>query len=318
MPIAPFGTRKIIITCALTGGSKYNRDHPSFPITPKEIADSAIEAARAGAAIVHVHVRDPATGAASYDVDLFKEASDRIRQSAVDVILNLTCGGNARFVPDPEDESRAALGTTVAPPEIRYAHIEACRPDIASLDVTTSNQGDGGDEYVYLNTPRTLRAMAKRFKELGVKPEIEVFEGGDIGFAHQLIAEGLIPEDPIFQFVLGVKWNAPATPDTVAYMKGLLPERAHWGALGTGRNQYPIAAQSVLLGGNIRVGLEDNLYLQRGVFASNGQLVERARQLINILGHEPATPKEARDILGLHAKCATAARPVTEFGVTKV
>lgn len=302
MPLAGFTNRKIIITCAVTGGSKYNREHPNFPVTPKEIADSAIEAARAGAAIVHVHVRDPATGAGSYDVDLFKEVSDRIRQSPVDVVLNLTCGGNARFVPDPQDESRAAPGTTVAPAEVRYAHIEACRPEICSLDVTTSNQGDGGDDYVYLNTPRTLRAMAKRFKELGVKPEIEVFEGGDIVFAHQLIAEGLITGTPMFQFVLGVKWNAPANSETVAYMKGLLPAQAHWGALGTGRNEYPMAAQSVLLGGNVRVGLEDNLYLRRGVFATNGQLVERAVNLIDVLGHEPATPKEAREILGLPPK----------------
>ena len=299
MPIRTFDDRKIIITCAVTGGSDYNRSHPAFPVTPKEIADAAVEAARAGAAIVHIHVRDPATGKAVYDPPLFREVSDRIRQAPVDVILNLTCGGLARFVPDPQDEARAGEGTTVAPPEVRYRHIEECLPDICSLDVTTSNQGDGAKDYVYLNTPRTLRAMAKRFRELGVKPELEVFEGGDIVFACRLIEEGLVAGRPLFQFVLGVKWNAPATPGTVAYMKDLLPDGACWGALGTGRNQFPIAAQSLLLGGNVRVGLEDNLYLRKGVFATNGQLVDKARHLADVLGHDVATPAEARTLLGL-------------------
>ncbi len=300
--ILTFNHRKVIVTCAITGGSKFNRKHPYFPITPKEIAESALEAAQAGAAIVHIHVRDPESGEASYDVALFEEVSDRIRQSSVDVVVNLTCGGNARFVPDPLDESRAAPGTTVALPEVRYAHIETCRPEIATLDVTTSNQSDGEDDYVYLNTPRTLRALARKFLELGVKPELEVFDSGDIGFANQMFAEGLIVGRPMFQFVLGLKWSAPAIPETVSYMKGLLPENAHWGALGTGRNEFPIAAQAILMGGNVRVGLEDNLYLRKGVFASNGQLVTQVVQLIRILGHEVATPAEAREILGLPAQ----------------
>ena len=304
MPIESFGRRNVIITCAVTGGAKLNRDHPHFPVTPKEIAESAIGAAAAGAAIVHLHVRDPTTGAASYDVDLFWELTDRIRQSQVDVILNLTCGGNARFVPDPMDESRAVAGTTVAPAEVRCAHIIKCVPEIASLDVTTSNQNDGGDDYVYLNTPRTLRLLAEQFKVLGVKPELEVFEAGDIGLAARLIEEGLVPGAPIFQFVLGIRWNAPATPDTVAYLKRLLPYGAHWSALGVGRNQFPIAAQSILSGGNVRVGLEDNLYLEKGVFASNEQLVERAVRLVEILGHSTATPSQAREMLGLKAETA--------------
>ena len=300
-------TRPIIITCAVTGGSALNRKHPAFPITPKEIADAAIEAAKAGAAIVHVHVRDPVTGAASYDPQLFRQVTDRIRSSGVDVILNLSCGGNARFVPDPADESKATYGTTIAPPEIRYRHIEDCVPDMCSLDVTTSNQGDGADEFVYLNTPRTLRAMASRFQQLGVKPELEVFEGGDLVFANQLIEEGLIHGPPLFQFVLGLKWNAPATSGTVAYLRELLPEDAIWGALGTGRNQYPIAAQSILLGGNVRVGLEDNSYLRKGVFATNAELVSQACRLVEILGGVTATPAQARTILGLPFKTETQA-----------
>ena len=301
MPIQPFEQRKVIITCAVTGGAPFNRQHPAYPVTPKEIADASIEAARAGAAIVHVHVRDPDTGQGVYHPHLFKEVSDRIRQSPVDVVLNLTCGGLARFVPDPHDEAKAAPGTTVAPPEVRYRHIEECLPDICSLDVTTSNQGDGASEYVYLNTTRTLRAMAKRFLDLGVKPELEVFEGGDVVFATELVKEGLIAGAPLFQFVLGVKWNAPATSGTVAYLKDLLPSGAYWGAMGIGRNQFPIAAQSVLLGGNVRVGLEDNTYLRRGVFATNGQLVDRAKTLCDLLGCDVATPDDARMILGLRS-----------------
>ena len=301
MPIQPFEQRKIIITCAVTGGASFNRQHPAYPVTPQEIADASIEAARAGAAIVHVHVRDPDTGQGVYHPHLFREVSDRIRQSPVDVVLNLTCGGLARFVPDSQDEAKAALGTTVAPPEVRYRHIEECLPDICSLDVTTSNQSDGASEYVYLNTTRTLRAMAKRFLDLGVKPELEVFEGGDVVFATELIKEDLIAGPPLFQFVLGVKWNAPATPGTVEYLKNLLPSDSQWGAMGIGRNQFPIAAQSILLGGNVRVGLEDNIYLRKGVFATNGQLVERAKALCDVLGCEVATPDDARTILGLRS-----------------
>ena len=302
MPITSFGQRKIIVTCAVTGGASFNRQHPAFPVTPREIADAAVEAAKVGASVVHIHVRDPKTGEGVYETELFQETSDRIRQSSVDVILNLTCGGLARLVPDPKDESRAGPGTTVAPAEVRYRHVEVCMPDICSLDVTTSNQSDGGSEYVYLNTTRTLRAMAKRFYELDVKPELEVFEGGDVVFANELIKEGLIKGTPLFQFVLGVKWNSPASPGTVAYLKDLLPENALWGAMGTGRNQFPIAAQSMLLGGNVRVGLEDNLYLRKNVFATNAQLVDQAKKLAEILGFEIATPNEARQILGINSK----------------
>lgn len=299
MPVPSPASRKVIITCAVTGGAEFNRKHPSFPVTPEEIAGASIEAAKAGAAVVHIHTRDPETGLGNTSVELFEEIADRIRQSPVDVIINLTCGGLAMFHPDPEDESRGGPGTDVAPAEERYRHIEAVRPEICSLDVTTSNQIDSGKEVVYLNTPYTLRKMAKRFQELGVKPEMEAFEAGDLILAQQLIDEGLIDGDPLVQFVLGVKYNAPATPETVSYLRGLLPENSIWGAMGVGRDQFRIAAQSVLLGGNVRVGLEDNLYLKRGVFATNKQLVERAAQLIDVLGHEVAKPNEARVMLGL-------------------
>ena len=292
---------KVIITCAVTGNAPFNPRHPAFPVTPAQIAASCVEAARAGAAVVHVHVRDPQTGKGSRKPALFKETVDRIRDAAVDVIINLTGGLGAFFVPDPADESRALPASDVAGVDERMEHLELCRPDIASLDVTTGNQVEGPDEFVYLNTTRTLRAMAKRFVALGIKPELEVFGAGDIEFAKELLREGSVVAPPLVQFVLGVKWGAPADPDTIMYMRNQLPPDTRWAALGTGRFQMPVLAQAAILGGNVRVGLEDNLYLRRGVFATNGQLVERGRLIIESLGYEVATPAEARAALGLRA-----------------
>jgi uncharacterized protein (DUF849 family) len=291
--------RKVLVTCAVTGNAPFNPKHPSFPVTPKEIAAAAIEAAKAGASIAHIHVRDPETAEGSRDVNLFREVVARIREYDTDIVINLTAGMGAFFLPDPEDEGRALPESDVVGVEERIAHLVDCLPEIASLDVTTGNQVEGTMEFVYLNTTRTLRAMAKRFQELGVKPELEAFQSGDVLFADQLVKEGLVDGTPLFQFVLGVQWGAPATPETMIYLRNLLPENRHWAALGLGRMQFPIAAQSVLLGGNVRVGLEDNLYLERGVFGSNGQLVERAVQIIDNLGCAVATPDEAREMLEL-------------------
>jgi uncharacterized protein (DUF849 family) len=293
---------KTIVTCAVTGGMQFNRKHPHVPITPEEIARSVIDSADAGAAVAHIHVRDPITGEGSQDPSLYAEVVRRVRKSGADIILNLTCGGYARYLPDPDDESRGTTGTNVANVETRVKHIEENLPDICSLDVTTANQTDGSQEFVYLNTTRTLRAMAARFKQLGVKPELEVFQAGDILFARQMIDEGLIEGTPMFQFVLGVKWGAPADIETMIYMRNLLPSNALWAGFGIGRLQMPMVAQAVLLGGNVRVGLEDNLYLKRGVFASNGQLVERAVGIIQSIGKEVASPSEARLILGLEKR----------------
>jgi uncharacterized protein (DUF849 family) len=294
--------RKVILTCAVTGGAPVSPRYPrelSFPVTPKQIARDAIAAAKAGAAVAHIHARDPETGAPTRDVAIYKEICDRIRDSGSDVIINLTCGHAAIFCPDPEDESRAGPGTDMGNVEERIRHIEECLPDMCSLDVTTGNQVEAGFEFVYLNTPRTLSAMARRFRELGVKPEIEVFQAGDILLANHFHEHGLFDEPPLYQFVLGVKWGAPATPGTMAYMKDLLPAGSLWAAFGISRLQMPMAAQAVLLGGNVRVGLEDNIYLRRGEFATNLQLVERAVQIIRLLGEEPATSAEAREMLGL-------------------
>lgn len=291
--------RKVIVTCAVTGNAPFNPKHPAFPVTPAQICDAVVEAAGAGAAIAHIHVRDPETGEGSRDPALFKEVVDRVRQTGTDVVINLTAGMGAFFLPDPEDEGRALPESDVANVDERVQHLEECLPEMASLDISTGNQVEGTTEFVYLNTTRTLRAMAKRFQALNVKPELEVFQAGDIVFGKQLIEEGLIDDTPLFQMVLGVLWGAPSDPETMIYMRNLLPENASWAALGIGRREFPVVAQSVLLGGHVRVGLEDNLYLDRGVFASNGQLVERACTIIDNLGESVATPQEARTMLGL-------------------
>lgn len=292
--------RKVIITCAVTGNAPFNPRHPAFPVTPAQIAAAAAEAARAGAAIAHFHVRDPRTGAGSRDRELFRELVSRVRDAGTDIVINLTAGMGAHFLPDPEDEGRALPESDVAGVSERVAHLEDNLPEIASLDVTTGNQVEGPLEFVYLNTTRTLRGMAQRFQALGIKPELEAFQAGDVLFANQLVKEGLVDGRPMYQFVLGVKWGAPADAETILYMRNLIDvPGVHWTAMGIARDEFPVAAHSVLMGGHVRVGLEDNLYLDRGVFATNGQLVERAVRIIQDVGCEPATPQEAREMLKL-------------------
>lgn len=295
-------TRKVVLTCAVVGETNFNRAHPNFPITPKQIADSAREAEEAGASVVHLHVRNPLTGDGSSDPDLFLEMATLVRDNGVKAVMNVTCGGGGLFFPDPADEGRAGPGSEIASAEARVRHIEMILPEMCSLDVCTQNQTDGEVEYVYLNTQATLRKMARRFQELGVKPEIEVFAPGDILLANRMLADGLFDLPPMYQIVMGTNWGLPATPETMIYMRNLLPAGANWAAFGIARMQMPMVAQSVLLGGNVRVGLEDNLYLKRGVFATNGQLVARARTIIESLGFEVATPDEARAILGLRKR----------------
>ncbi len=292
--------RKVLITCAVTGSAPFNPKHPNFPKTPEQIANAAVEAAKAGASIAHIHVRDPRTGAGSRDRALFKEVVSRIRDQETDIVINLTAGMGAMFFPDPNDESRALPESDVVGVSERVAHLKDCLPEIASLDVTTGNQVEGPVEFVYLNTTRTLRGMAKCFQEFGVKPELEAFQAGDVLFANQLVSEGLIDGPPMYQMVLGVKWGAPASPETVLYMRDLIDAPGvYWTAMGIARDEFPVAGQSILAGGHVRVGLEDNLYLERGVFATNGQLVERAARLVDYFGCEPATPAETREMLQL-------------------
>lgn len=297
--------RKVILTCAVSGSAPLNARYPDelrYPVTPERIAESAYESAKAGASVVHIHVRDPKSGDTSREPQLFRETVDRLRQKDTDVVINLTCGGGAFFLPDPEDEGRALPGSDIGTVENRVRHIRDCLPEICTLDVTTANQVEGGVEHVYLNTTRTLRGMAKVFQSLGVKPELETFQAGDVLFANQLVEEGLIDGTPLYQFVLGVKWGAPATPETMMYMRNLLPKGVNWTGFGIAKDQMPMVAQAVLLDGHVRVGLEDNLYLDRGVFATNPQLVERAVSIIENLGCSVATPEEAREILGLKSR----------------
>ncbi len=291
--------RKVVLTCAVTGNAPVNARYPyQYPTTPEQICATVIEAARAGATVAHIHVRD-AAGKGSSEPKLFAEVVDRIRTSETDIVINLTAGHGALFLPDPEDESRALPDSDIQSVEKRIRHLKECLPEIASIDVTTGNQMEAGLDFVYMNTTRTLRKMAQEYQRLGIKPELEAFQMGDVLFANSLVEQGLIDTPPLYQFVLGVKWAAPATAETMLYLRSLISPGAMWAAFGIGRDQMPMAAQAVLLGGNVRVGLEDNLYLERGVFATNGKLVERAVRIIQDLGEEVATPAEARELLGL-------------------
>ena len=293
-------SQKTILTCAVTGGAPFNPKHPAMPITPKQIADACIEAAAAGASIVHIHVRDPKTGQGNRDRAHFREVVDRIRQTGTDIVLNLTCGMGAYFLPDPAREGHYLPGSDVVGVDERVAHVEELLPEIATLDIVTNNQVEGSTEYIYFSPTHTLREMARRFKKAGVKPELEVFGAGDILFGNKLIEEGLIEGTPMMQMVLGVLWAAPHGAETILYQRNLMAAGTKWGAFGIGRQQMAMLAQTLILGGNIRVGLEDNLYLSRGVFASNGQLVERARQIVDSIGgYSVATPAETREILEL-------------------
>jgi len=286
---------KIILSCAVTGGHPNVHTHPDYPITPEQIADNCIQAAKSGAAIAHIHVRDPQTGLRSGDVALFKEVVDRVRGSTTDVLINLTTSEGARFTPGLEDPRIGGPGTTLIQPLERLVHIEELKPDICTLDVGSFNFGD----VIFVNTPAHLRIMARRIQELGVKAEIEVFEPGHIMFAHKLIDEGLIDGPPMFQLCLGIPHASPATPEVLSLMKNMLPENARWSAFGISRWEFDIVAQAASQGGNCRVGLEDNIYIRKGEFASNRQLVERAARIIQEVGRELATPAEAAEMLGI-------------------
>jgi uncharacterized protein (DUF849 family) len=287
----------VIITCAVTGAGDTTSRSNLVPITPRQVADAAIEAAIAGAAVVHVHVRDPQTGQGSRDPALFREAVDMIRDSGVDMIINLTAGMGGDWVPSEADPSLPGPGTDMIGPEERLAHVVECKPDICSLDCGTMNFG--GD-YTYINTEPYLRTMAKIVQGLGVKPELEVFDLGQIRLARQLIDDGLIDAPPMFQICLGIPWGAGADTESMSALKQALPADALWAGFGISRMQMPMVAQAVLLGGNVRVGLEDNIYLNRGVLASNGMLVERAVEIIERMGARVLGPDEARQKIGLN------------------
>jgi len=281
--------RKVMISCAVTGSADTPGRNPAVPVTPPQIAQSAIDAAKAGAAIVHVHVRDPQTTRPSMELALYREVVERIRDSGTDVLINLTTGPGARFVPGKEDPEKPGPGTTLRLPAERVRHVLELKPDICSLDMGSLNMGPH-------------EAMAVAIREAGVLPELEVFETGHLLLAKRMIESGHIKPPGMFQICLGIAWGQPASPEAMSYMRSLLPANSPWFAFGISLHQFPMAAQAVLLGGHPRVGLEDNLYLGKGKLApSNAALVEKAGKIIDLLGDNLATPSDARQMLGLTA-----------------
>jgi uncharacterized protein (DUF849 family) len=294
---------KVFITCAVTGNLTTSEQTPHLPITPEEIADAALEAAEAGAAIVHLHVRDPATGKPSMALEYYREVVERIRTKNTQVVINLTTGPGGRFVPSENDPKVAGPGTTLLSPEKRVEHIAALRPDICTLDLNTMNSG----KEVVINTPGNVRRMASVIATAGVKPEIELFDSGDIALMYDLLKDGTLTGPVLCSFVMGVRYGFQPSPETVLYARNLLPADTQFTAIGIGRTAFQSVALSYLAGGHVRVGLEDSVYLDRGVLApSNAAMVEKARRIVEDLGGQIASPREARDIVGLPTRLADA------------
>jgi uncharacterized protein (DUF849 family) len=287
---------KVIITCAATGNITTPEQTPYLPITPQQIADACLSAADAGAAIVHIHVRDPLTGRPSMLLDHYVDVVERIRAHNPELILNVTTGPGGRFIPSKDDPKVAGEGTTLMVPEKRVEHIAVLRPDICTLDLNTMNSGNE----VVINTPANVRRMAKVLAEVGVKPEIELFDSGDIALLRDLLADGTLQAPPLCSFVLGVRYGFQPAPETVLYARDLLPPDAEFTAIGIGKAAFTTVAQSYLAGGHVRVGLEDAVYLSRGRLAtSNAEMVAKARRIVEDLGGTVATFGDARQITGL-------------------
>ncbi len=296
---------KIFITCAVTGNLTTPDQTPHLPITPEQIADACLGAAEAGAAIVHIHVREPGSGKPSMELGYYRDVVERIRAQNTQLILNITTGPGGRFVPSPDEPRIAAAGTTLMVPEKRVEHIAALRPEICTIDLNTMNSG----KEVVINTPGNVRRMAKVMRDAGVKPEIELFDSGDIALMRDLLKDGTLEGPALCSFVMGVRYGFQASPETVLYARNLLPADAEFTAIGIGKAAFTAVAQSYLAGGHVRVGLEDTVYLSRGqLAASNAALVEKARRIVEDLGGQIATPREAREIIGLPARLADASR----------
>jgi uncharacterized protein (DUF849 family) len=287
---------EVMITCAVTGAGDTADKSPHVPVTPQQIALSAIEAARAGATTVHLHVRDPATGLNARAPELYREAVNRIRDSGVDVVLNITAGMGGILHRPFEDPNQDGPRSDLVASEERFCHIVELLPEICTIDCGTMNFGT---ENVVVNRPRDLAWMARKAQELGVKPELECFDMGQVGHALDLIKAGLIQSPPLFQFVLGAAGGAPASTESMIALRNMLPAGAHWAAFGISRHAFPMVAQAALLGGWVRTGLEDNLYLRRGQLATNAQLVEKTVQILDSLDFQPMKPATARSLLGL-------------------
>ena len=299
--------REVFVTCAVTGSGGTQDKSPHVPRSPEQIANSAIDAAKAGAAVVHCHVRDPETGAPSRKIEYYREVTQRIRDAEVDVVLNLTAGMGGDMVfgsteaPLPVNEA----ATDMAGATERMEHIRQCLPEICTLDCGTMNFAEA--DYVMTNTPGMLRAMGQMMTDLGVKPEIEAFDTGHLWFAKQLVAEGILKEDALVQLCMGVPWGAPDDLNTFMAMVNNVPASWTWSAFALGRHQMPFVAAAVLGGGNVRVGLEDNLFLSKGVLATNAQLVEKSVSIIENLGARVIGPDEVRAKLGLNKRDMIAA-----------
>ncbi|SDD97127.1 3-keto-5-aminohexanoate cleavage protein [Ruegeria marina] len=291
--------REVFITCAVTGSGGTQDRSPHVPRSPKQIAESAIAAAKAGAAVVHCHVRDPETGAPSRRLDLYREVTDRIRDAEVDVVLNLTAGmGGDMIFGDVENPlPLREKGTDMVGASERVAHVAECLPEICTLDCGTMNFAEA--DYVMTNTPGMLTAMGRMMTELGVKPEIEAFDTGHLWYAKQLVKDGVLEGPALVQLCMGVPWGAPDDLNTFMAMVNNVPDDWTFSAFSLGRNQMAYAAAAVLAGGNVRVGLEDNLWLDKGVLAENWQLVERAAGIVSNMGARVIGPQEVREKLGL-------------------
>ena len=299
--------REVFITCAVTGSGATQDRSPHVPRSPKQIADSAIDAAKAGAAIVHCHVRDPETGSPRRDVALYREVTERIREAEVDVVLHLTAGmgGDITFGPTERPLPLNPVGTDMVGASERMKHILECLPEMCTLDCGTMNFAEA--DYVMTNTPGMLRAMGGMMTQLGVKPEVEAFDTGHLWFAKELVKEGVLAPDALVQLCMGVPWGAPDDLNTFMAMVNNVPDDWNWSAFALGRNQMAYVAASVLAGGNVRVGLEDNLWLGKGQLATNAQLVERAATIVENMGARVIGPQEVRERLNLTKRAPAAA-----------
>ncbi|VYU54943.1 3-keto-5-aminohexanoate cleavage protein [Staphylococcus simulans] len=283
--------KKVMLTAAITGAGDTTEKNKHVPVTPEEIADAAIKCARAGATVAHIHARDPETGGVSHDVELYREAVRLIREADEDIVINITAGGGGDFLPDMQNPYQAGEGSDIQTPDERHEPVGELLPEICTLDCGSVNFGD----MVYISPTDWLRRQAQLIKDAGVKPELECFDSGHIRFANQLVSEGLIEGEPMYQFCLGIPWGADNDAETIEYFKTRLPENAHWSAFGIGKMQLPTVEEAAKRGGNVRVGLEDNIYLSKGVKATNEELVEKAVEILKGLDMEPMTPQEARE-----------------------
>jgi uncharacterized protein (DUF849 family) len=288
---------KTIITCAVTGAVTTREQTPYLPVTPEEIATSALEAAEAGAAIVHLHVRDTETGRPSMNLDLYRDTVDRIKRQNTDVLINLTTGPGALYIPTPGNLTQGTPNSLLLGAVARVRHIQAIKPDLCSMDFNTMHQAGNG---IRINHKIITAEMVRLVQEAGTKPELEIFDSGDFRIAQEFVKDGVIKGKPFWQFAMGIKYGWDATPNALQYAYNQLSPGSIWSAFGIGKQEMPMVAQTMILGGHVRVGFEDNIYVSKGVLAkSNAELVAMAKDIIRLLGGEVATPAEARTLLDL-------------------